>query len=102
MALEEVDNSGLYDWQLLNLLAKYEPKKLLPFLKRSQHYPMQEALDVCRSGQLYPEMVYLLSRMGNIIEALNIIIHRVKRISHSLIQIFINLIINSIMCVCVD
>lgn len=76
-ALQNVDNSGSYDWKLLNLVAKYEPNKLLPFLKRSQHYPMQEALDICKNLKFYPEMVYLLSRMGNIIEALTIIIHLV-------------------------
>ncbi|XP_018795192.1 PREDICTED: vacuolar protein sorting-associated protein 41 homolog [Bactrocera latifrons] len=79
-ALDKVDKSGKYHWKLVNLYAKYEPEKLLPFLKRSNHYPMQEALDVCKRELFYPEMVYLLGQMGNTIEALNIIIEKIQDI----------------------
>uniref|UniRef100_A0A0A1WFZ4 Vacuolar protein sorting-associated protein 41 homolog n=1 Tax=Zeugodacus cucurbitae TaxID=28588 RepID=A0A0A1WFZ4_ZEUCU len=79
-ALDKVDKSGKYHWKLVNLYAKYEPQKLLPFLKRSNHYPMQEALDVCKRELFYPEMVYLLGQMGNTIEALNIIIEKIQDI----------------------
>ncbi|CAD6996770.1 unnamed protein product [Ceratitis capitata] len=79
-ALDKVDKSGKYHWKLINLYAKYEREKLLPFLKGSNHYPMQEALDVCKRELFYPEMVYLLGQMGNTIEALNIIIEKIKDI----------------------
>ncbi|XP_053961064.1 vacuolar protein sorting-associated protein 41 homolog isoform X1 [Anastrepha ludens] len=79
-ALDKVNKSGKYHWKLVNLYAKYEPEKLLPFLKRSNHYPMQEALDICKRELFYPEMVYLLGQMGNTIEALNIIIEKIKDI----------------------
>ncbi|XP_075149419.1 vacuolar protein sorting-associated protein light [Haematobia irritans] len=76
-ALDKVDSRGTFHWKLVNLYAKYNRAKLLPFLRRSKHYPIQEALDICKSQLLYPEMVYLLGQMGNIVEALNIIIHKI-------------------------
>lgn len=87
-ALDKVDKSGKYHWKLVNLYAKYEPEKLLPFLKRSNHYPMQEALDVCKRELFYPEMVYLLGQMGNTIEALNIIIEKVMNSKRILLIIY--------------
>ncbi|KAL9874625.1 vacuolar protein sorting-associated protein 41 homolog isoform X1 [Glossina fuscipes] len=79
-ALDKMDSRGTFHWRLVELYAEYEPTKLLPFLKRSKHYPIQEALDICRSKLFYPEMVYLLGQMGNIVEALNIIIHKLQNI----------------------
>lgn len=76
-ALDKVDSRGTFHWKLVNLYAKYNRPKLLPFLRRSKHYPIQEALDICESELFYPEMVYLLGQMGNVVEALNIIIHKV-------------------------
>lgn len=64
----------------MNLYAKHEPDKLLPFLKRSHNYPIQEAFDICKRELFYPEMVYLLGRMGNTREALFIIIENLKNI----------------------
>lgn len=64
----------------MNLYAKYDSKKLLSFLKRSNNYPIQEALDICKRELFYEEMVYLLGRMGNTSEALSIIIHKLQNI----------------------
>lgn len=79
-ALDKVDNSGRYHWKLVNLYSKYAPDKLLSFLRRSNSYPIQEALDICKRELFYPEMVYLLGRMGNTHEALTIIIHNLEDI----------------------
>lgn len=79
-ALDKVDNTGKFHWKLVNLYAKFDKDKLLPFLRRSNNYPIQEALDICKRELFYPEMVYLLGRMGNTSEALNIIIHKLKNI----------------------
>ena len=79
-ALDKVDNSGRYHWKLVKLYAAYAPDKLLSFLKRSNSYPIQEALDICKRELFYPEMVYLLGRMGNTSEALSIIIHKLNDI----------------------
>lgn len=77
-ALDKVDSSGKFDWKLVNLYARYDHEKMLPFLKRSRTYPLQEAFELCKSNLFYPEMVYLLDRMGNSTEALTIIMKKLK------------------------
>lgn len=76
----DVEQSSKYHSKLVNLYAKYDSKKLLSFLKRSNNYRMQEALDICKREFFYEEMVYLLGRIGNTSEALSIIIHNLKNI----------------------
>lgn len=49
-----------YHGQLVKLYAEFAPKKLLPFLKSSIHYPLQGAMDECQVRGLIPEQVYLL------------------------------------------
>ena len=58
---------------LVRLYATYAPRKLLPFLKTSDEYPMQEALDECTMRGMIPEKIYLLARMGNTRAALELI-----------------------------
>lgn len=64
----------------LELCVKYNPKKLLQFLRTSTFYNMDNAYILCESHHppLYVEMVYLLSRMGNIEKALEIIIENLE------------------------
>lgn len=75
-----MDHSGRFHAKLVHLYAKYNREKLLPFLKRSNSYPIEEALSVCTNKLFYPEMVYLHGRMGNTIEALSIIINKLDNI----------------------
>lgn len=62
----------------MKLYAIFARDKLLPFLKKSDHYPIQEALDICQKEKYYPEMVYLLGRIGDTKEALELIINELK------------------------
>ncbi|KAL7738816.1 hypothetical protein ACLKA6_001336 [Drosophila palustris] len=78
--LEKTDSYGAFHQKLLVLYAKYDRSKLLPFLRRSNDYVIQEALAICKREGFHPEMVYLLGRMGSVVEALNIIIHSIKDI----------------------
>ncbi|XP_029675831.1 vacuolar protein sorting-associated protein 41 homolog isoform X2 [Formica exsecta] len=64
------DSKGKYHGLLVRLYADYSRDKLLPLLRRSDNYPIQQALDICSQRQFYPEMVYLLGRIGNTSEAL--------------------------------
>jgi hypothetical protein len=48
--------------QMVSLYADYGPDKLLQFLKSSDHYPIHDAMLICKKRQLYPEMIYLLSK----------------------------------------
>ncbi|RMX42402.1 hypothetical protein pdam_00004865, partial [Pocillopora damicornis] len=56
------------------LYAEFERSKLLTFLRNSNYYPLQKALNECEQRRLVPEMVFLLSRMGNNKQALQLII----------------------------
>lgn len=80
-ALDKVDSSGKFDWKLVNLYAKYDRDKMLPFLKRSRTYPLQDAFELCKNNLFYPEMVYLLDRMGNSTEALTIIMKNLEDVA---------------------
>ncbi|XP_051858563.1 vacuolar protein sorting-associated protein 41 homolog isoform X2 [Drosophila albomicans] len=79
--LEKTESHGAFHEKLVGLYAKYDRSKLLPFLRHPlSNYTIQEALAICKSKGFHPEMVYLLGRMGNDVEALNIIIHSIKDI----------------------
>ncbi|XP_017884665.1 vacuolar protein sorting-associated protein 41 homolog isoform X2 [Ceratina calcarata] len=69
-ALDKKDSKGKYHGSLVRLYADYSRDKLLPLLRRSDNYPIQEALDICSQRKFFPEMVYLLGRIGNTSEAL--------------------------------
>lgn len=58
--------------ELARLYAQFAPDKLLPLLRLSHSYPLEEALQLCREhgARLVPETVFLLKRMGNTKEAL--------------------------------
>ncbi|CAK1595700.1 unnamed protein product [Parnassius mnemosyne] len=83
-AYSKIEPNGRYHGKLIRLYAKYAREKLLPFLKCSDNYPIQEALDVCQSNEYYPEMVFLLSRIGNTREALQIIIEKLNDINQAI------------------
>lgn len=83
-AYSKVEPNGKYHGKLVRLYAKYAREKLLPFLKCSDNYPIQEALDVCQSNEFYPEMVFLLGRIGNTREALQIIIKQLNDINQAI------------------
>ena len=49
------------------LFAEFDRPRLLPFLRSSNYYPLQKALDVCQERSLIPEMVFLLGESGIVI-----------------------------------
>lgn len=53
-----------YHGKQVKLYAEYAPKKLLPFLKSSTHYPLQMALEECEMRNLIPEQVFLLGLLS--------------------------------------
>ena len=62
-----------HDDQVL-LYAEFQPKELMYFLKNSNGYLLERALESCEKYKLYSEMVFLLKRMGNTLEALKLLI----------------------------
>lgn len=74
-ALERRDPKNCYKYHalLVKLYADFNREKLLPLLKESNHFSIQEALDICQEHSFLPEMVYLLGRIGNTQEALSLL-----------------------------
>ncbi|XP_033639458.1 vacuolar protein sorting-associated protein 41 homolog isoform X2 [Asterias rubens] len=74
------------DFQALQvkLYAEFNRDKLLPFLRNSQHCPMEVALEVCEQRRFIPEMVFLLGRMGNTTQALRLIIEEMGDVDRAI------------------
>eukprot|EP00457_Paulinella_chromatophora_P001670 gb/GEZN01001672.1/.p1 GENE.gb/GEZN01001672.1/~~gb/GEZN01001672.1/.p1 ORF type:complete len:883 (-),score=119.02 gb/GEZN01001672.1/:239-2863(-) len=70
--------------QQVCLYADYNPEKLLPFLRSSNAYVLEEAFLICSKRNLFPEMVFLLQRMGNTNRALEIIIGDLKDVPQAI------------------
>jgi len=70
--------------KMVSLYADYGPAHLLQFLKSSDSYPMHEAFQVCKSRKMYPEMIFLLGRMGNTKEALRLITDELDDINQAI------------------
>ncbi|XP_013388215.1 vacuolar protein sorting-associated protein 41 homolog [Lingula anatina] len=68
----------------VKLYAEYDRSKLLSFLRSSNYYPLQKALEECQQRQLYPEMVFLLGRMGNTKQALMLITRELGDVSQAI------------------
>ena len=49
-----------YGGQMVELYADFDHSKLLSFLRRSESYPLQKALDICESRGFVKEQVFLL------------------------------------------
>ncbi len=87
-ALEKKESKTVgkkYHTLLVKLYATWCQPKLLSLLKRSDSYPIQEALTICKERDLYPEMVYLLGRIGNTKEALQLLINKIGNMNEAII-----------------
>lgn len=69
---------------LVLLYAEFARDKLLPLLKRSDNYSIARALDACTRLEYYPEMVYLLGRMGNTKDALRLVTSRLGDVDRAI------------------
>ncbi|EPS74380.1 hypothetical protein M569_00372, partial [Genlisea aurea] len=72
-----------HDMQV-ELYADYDPKTLLPFLRSSQHYTLEKALEICLKRELLREQVFILGRMGNSKQALAVIINKLGDIEEAM------------------
>lgn len=69
---------------LVLLYASFSREKLLPLLKRSDNYSIEKTLEECKRLEYYPEMVYLLGRMGNTKDALNLVMSQLGDIEQAI------------------
>lgn len=74
--------------ELIALDIEYAPDKLMPLLRLSNSYSLDETLRLCEQHGLYREAVYILERLGNMREALAIILDKIGdiRLAISLVQ----------------
>ncbi|XP_049953703.1 vacuolar protein sorting-associated protein 41 homolog isoform X1 [Schistocerca serialis cubense] len=76
--------SRKYHGLLVRLYADFAREKLLPFLRRSDQYPIVESLQVCEERSFYPELVFILGRIGRPKQALNIIMQQLNDIDRAI------------------
>ncbi|CAG0890895.1 unnamed protein product [Cyprideis torosa] len=69
--------------RLVRLYAEHAREKLLPFLQSSSRYPLQEAYLECQVRQFWPEMVFLLTRMGDTKQALHLTMVQLKNVKQA-------------------
>lgn len=64
----------------VELYADYEPGRLMSFLVSSQAYGLEAAAELCEHRGLVREQVFVLGRMGNARQALELIISKLADI----------------------
>jgi tetratricopeptide (TPR) repeat protein len=67
----------------IELYAKFDYRQLKPFLIHSI-YPLEKAYKVVEERKLYPEMVYILARMGNTRDALDLLIEKIGDVKQAI------------------
>ncbi|PVD30846.1 hypothetical protein C0Q70_10121 [Pomacea canaliculata] len=80
------DISAVHDYghQMVELYCEFDRPKLLPFLRRSESYPLQKALEMCELRGYVKEQVFLLGRMGNLTQALKMIMEGLGDVNHAI------------------
>ncbi|KAL8579065.1 hypothetical protein ACOMHN_036004 [Nucella lapillus] len=73
-----------YGELMVELYGEFDRSKLLSFLRRSESYPLQKALEICERRGYVKEQVFLLGRMGNVIQALKMIMAGLGDVNHAI------------------
>ncbi|KAJ1976237.1 Vacuolar protein sorting-associated protein 41 [Dimargaris verticillata] len=76
-------SAPFHDLQV-ELYAEYDYPLLLMFLRNASGYRLEHAYRVCESRDLVPEMVYLLGRMGDSHQALQLILYRLHNVPQAI------------------
>jgi hypothetical protein len=70
--------------ELVSLYAKFSRYELLNFLKKHTNYDIEKALVITKREKLHKELVYLLGKIGNVTEAMNIIIDELNDANYAI------------------
>jgi len=81
---KDIHGTQNFHGQLVKLYAEFDRPKLLPFLRRSEFYPLQTAWEECEIRDFVEEQVFLLGRMGNLSQALKLIMERLGDVNHAI------------------
>ncbi|KAL1620343.1 Vacuolar protein sorting-associated protein 41 [Diplodia seriata] len=68
----------------VELFAEYDRDLLMEFVKSSQSYDYEKACAVCDARQYIPELVYILSKTGEVKKALFLIIDKMGDVSYAI------------------
>jgi len=68
----------------VTMYADYDYKYLSSFLRQSNYYPLEKAYKVCQDRNLYPEMVFILGRMGNNKQGLQLLIEKIGDVKQAI------------------
>ncbi|PIO74484.1 hypothetical protein TELCIR_03503 [Teladorsagia circumcincta] len=66
--------------QAVRLYAEYDRKKLMPFLRKNENYQINRALEVCRQKNFVEEMILLLGKSGNHVDALDLMVRKYNQL----------------------
>jgi len=78
------EESRRYHGRLVGLYADFDQKKLLPFLNSSEHYDMGAALEDCRQRCMTRESIFILAKMGDTRQALQLILAELHSIDEAI------------------
>eukprot|EP01156_Anaeramoeba_ignava_P001854 Anaeramoba_ignava/a2041_18.p1 GENE.a2041_18~~a2041_18.p1 ORF type:complete len:609 (+),score=159.35 a2041_18:730-2556(+) len=73
-----------YHVNLMKLIFEFDPKNLLNFFKGSNYVPLEIAYEFCQKNSLYNESVYILKRMGQNLDALILMLDKLKNINKAI------------------
>eukprot|EP01025_Chloroclados_australasicus_P020685 TRINITY_DN21812_c1_g1_i5.p1 TRINITY_DN21812_c1_g1~~TRINITY_DN21812_c1_g1_i5.p1 ORF type:complete len:400 (+),score=60.86 TRINITY_DN21812_c1_g1_i5:43-1200(+) len=85
----QIDRMAAFEFHDLQveLYADYEPEVLMEFLRSSQHYRLEQAHAICKQRGFVKEMVYLLGRMGNLKQAVRLIVEDMNDVPQAILFI---------------
>jgi len=84
LVLRDPDSCMEYHDLMVKLYAQYQRESLLNFLKLSTNYNLEDALRICKEANLIKEVVFLLSRMGDLRKALRYMIDEQGEINEAI------------------
>ncbi|EYC37437.1 hypothetical protein Y032_0791g2368, partial [Ancylostoma ceylanicum] len=70
--------------QAVRLYAEYDRKKLIPFLRKNENYHIRRALEICRQKNFVEEMILLLGKCGNHVDALDLMIKKYNQLDKAI------------------
>jgi len=68
----------------ISLYAEFDYKFLMTFLRQTNYFHPEKAYNICKEHSYYPEMVYILGRMGSNKQALQLLIEKIADVKEAI------------------
>ncbi|KAI4885659.1 hypothetical protein NFI96_020196 [Prochilodus magdalenae] len=75
----------LYE-MLVGLLCRFNPRQVTAFLQTSQHYRLEETIEITKQHQLHEATAYLLEKTGDVQGAFQVLLQTLKDKLHAVTQ----------------